>query len=368
MRQAQDRGQALQATWQAGFAAYAGAHPELAAAWERSLKGTLPTDWQDAIPAFTAGEKLATREASGKVINGLAEKIPHFIGGDADLSVSTLTNIKSSGAFGEGTGRNIHFGVREHAMGAAVNGMAYHGQLHPYGSTFFVFSDYMRPAVRLAALNKLPVTFVWTHDSIGLGEDGPTHQPVEHLMSLRAMPNLVVLRPADAIETADAWRFALQHRRGPTALVLSRQKLPTLDRQAMGSTAQVDRGAYVLVDPDGGLPQAIIIATGSEVHVALEAHQQLAASGLRVRVVSMPSWELFAAQETIYQERVLPTAVTARLAVEAGVTLGWQRWVGSAGAVLGIDHYGASAPAETIFEKLGFTPRHIADCVRKLLV
>ena len=370
MRGAVAHGKAAQDSWNERFAAYKREHPALATAWEQSQRGELPADWQSALPTFKVGDKAATRESSGQVLNALAERIPWLFGGDADLSVSTLTSIKGGKSFNgqTGEGRNIHFGVREHAMAAVVNGMAYHGGVHPYCSTFFVFSDYMRPSVRLASLCKLPVTYVWTHDSVGLGEDGPTHQPIEHLAALRAMPNMTVIRPADAVETAEAWRLALQHRSGPVGLVLSRQKLAVIDRPALGSAnPDVGRGAYVISDPPGGSPQAIIIATGSEVHIAIAASKLLAESGVRARVVSMPSWELFRAQGPVYHERVLPSAVTARLAIEAGVTMGWERWVGDHGTVLGLDHFGASAPGEVLYEKFGLTPQHAADLVQKLL-
>lgn len=367
-RQAVSRGSQAEDSWNQRFQAYAQEFPELAATWHAALKGELPHDLDTALPTFKAGESTATREASGKVLNALAERVPWLIGGDADLSVSTLTGLKNSKSFtSTGVGRNIHFGVREHAMGAIANGMVYHGGLHPYVATFFVFSDYMRPSVRLAALTKLPVTYVWTHDSVGLGEDGPTHQPIEHLMSLRAMPNMMVMRPADANETAHAWRFALGHRSGPVGLVLSRQKLPILAQTATAAVHGVPQGAYVLADPGPGLPQAIFIATGSEVHIALAAQKLLLEQGIQARVVSMPCWELFAAQDAMVREKVLPAAVTVRVAIEAGVTFGWERWVGSEGAIIGIDHYGASAPAEIIYEKYGLTPQHAADVVRGLL-
>jgi len=292
-----------------------------------------------------------------------------LIGGDADLSGSTDTSLKDAGSFDAqtGAGRNLHFGVREHTMGAIANGIAYHGGLRPFVATFFVFSDYMRPAVRLAALNELPVIFVWTHDSIGLGEDGPTHQPIEHLMALRAMPLLHVVRPGDAAEAAEGWRWAMTHRDGPVAFVLTRQKLPVIDRTRFAPAAGVARGAYVLADADGGAPQAIIIATGSEVSVAMGARELLAKGGIRTRVVSMPCWETFEAQSAEYRESVLPAVVKARVSVEAGTTFGWHRWIGDAGIAIGIDRYGSSAPGEINMEKFGFTADNVARAVRSLV-
>jgi transketolase len=369
LREAVERGQRGQAQWEERFNAYAKAFPEMAAEWKQAQRGELPKGWDADLPTWKPGDSVATRSAGGKALNALAAHVPWLIGGDADLSGSTDTSLKDAGSFDgqTGAGRNLHFGVREHTMGAIANGIAYHGGLRPFVATFFVFSDYMRPAVRLAALNELPVIFVWTHDSVGLGEDGPTHQPVEHLMSLRALPQLHVLRPGDAVETAEAWRWALTHREGPVAFVLTRQKLPVLDRRRLGSAAGVARGAYVLADPDGGAPQAIIIATGSEVPVALAARDLLAEEGVRARVVSMPCWESFEAQSAEYREAVLPAAVKARVSVEAGVTFGWSRWVGDAGVAIGIDRFGASAPGETNMEKFGFTADNVARTVRRLL-
>jgi transketolase len=366
LRSALERGQAQQAEWQKRFEAYARAYPELAAEWRATVRGELPLDWDAELPAFGPGDAQATRQAGGKVLNAIAKRVPFLVGGDADLSVSTSTALKDGGSFDgqTGAGRNFHFGVREHAMGAIANGMAYHGALRPFVATFFVFSDYMRPAVRLAALNELPVIFVWTHDSIALGEDGPTHQPVEQLMSLRLMPHIAVVRPADPNETREAWRWAMKHTTGPVALVLSRQKLPVLDGVAEHG---LSRGAYVLAEAEGGAPQAIIIGTGAEVHVALAARAQLAREGIRARVVSMPCWESFSAQSPDYREAVLPAAVKARVSVEAGVTLGWERWIGEHGTAIGIDRFGASAPGEVNMEKLGFTAEDVARAVRKAL-
>jgi transketolase len=369
LRLAVERGQRAQAEWQERFAAYAKAYPDLAEEWDQAQRSELPKGWDADLPSWKTGEAVATRTAGGKALNAIAAHVPWLIGGDADLSTSTDTALKDGGAFDgqTGAGRNLHFGVREHTMGAIANGIAYHGGLRPFAATFFVFSDYMRPAVRLAALNGLPVIFVWTHDSVGLGEDGPTHQPIEHLMSLRAMPHLHVVRPGDAAEAVEAWRWAMTHREGPVALVLTRQKLPVLDRSRLAPAAGVARGAYVLAEADGGAPQAIIIATGSEVSVALAARDLLAKDRIRTRVVSMPCWENFAGQSADYRESVLPAAVKARVSVEAGVTFGWQRWVGDAGVAIGIDHYGASAPGEINMEKFGFTADNVGRVVRSVV-
>ena len=362
---ATERGDEAESEWNERFAAYQSAHPELAEEWERRFSSELPAGWEAAIPSFETGDNLATREASGKVLNAIAAAVPELLGGDADLSSSTKTALKDMGSFDAqtGEGRNLHFGVREHAMGSIVNGMAYHGGVRGYASTFFVFSDYMRPAVRLAALSKLPAIYVWTHDSVGLGEDGPTHQPVEHLMALRVIPNLHVIRPADANETAEAWRLAMERTDGPTALVLTRQKIATIDRSSYGDASGTRRGAYVVAEGD----DAIVIATGSEVALALEARELLEKAGVSCRVVSMPCWELFEAQADDYRESVLPEAVKARVSVEAGVTLGWRRYLGETGRAIGIDRFGASAPGNTIFEKIGLTPESVAETVKRLV-
>lgn len=366
LRSAVERGAQQQAEWGARFERYAEAHPDLAAEWRRVVAGELPAGWDETLPAFGEKDAQATRQASGKALNAIAARMPELVGGDADLSVSTSTALKDQGSFDgqTGAGRNIHYGVREHAMGAIANGIAYHGGLRSFVATFFCFSDYMRPAVRLAALNELPVTFVWTHDSIALGEDGPTHQPVEHLMSLRAMPGLAVVRPADANETAEAWRFAIEQRHRPVALVLSRQKLPVLDRERARGVA---RGAYVVADAAQGDPKAILLATGAEVHVALAAQQLLAGEGIPTRVVSMPCWEAFMEQDAAYRDSVLPRSIRARVSVEAGVTLGWERWIGDGGVAVGLDRYGASAPGEINLERLGFTAENVASKVRAVL-
>ncbi len=371
LRQAVAQGAEQEAAWQQQFAAYRADYPELAAELERRLAGQLPAGWADGLPEFPADAKgLATRASSGKVLNAIADRLPDLMGGSADLAPSTVTWMNNSPAFAAGCreGRNIHFGVREHAMGAVVNGMAYHGGVVPFDATFFVFSDYLRPVLRVAALSHLRRISVFTHDSIGVGEDGPTHQPIEHLAALRAIPNVIDLRPADANEVREAWIVALQSQHRPAALVLTRQNLPTLDRSVYAPAAGVRRGAYVLADlGPAGPPQVILMASGSEVSLIVPAGQRLAEQGIAVRLVSFPSWELFAEQDASYQEAVLPSDVTARLAVEAGVTLGWHRWVGSAGRVLGLDRYGASAPAATVFEKLGLTVDNVEKMALELL-
>jgi len=360
-----ERGRAAHAAWRDRLATWRSAHPELAAQLDTCMRGELPAGWDDGWPTWASGDAaIATRVASGKIMAAAAKAIPWLLGGDADLGGSTKTIVPGGNFERDADGRNLRFGIREHAMGSICNGMHYHGGIRPFAATFFVFSDYMRPAVRLAALNGQPVVYVWTHDSVGLGEDGPTHQPVEHLMALRAIPNLNVFRPADANETAAGWRLALARTDGPTALVLSRQDLPVVTE---AGAAGAERGAYVLRDSSGGAPHAIIIATGSEVAVAIAARDELEAGGVRARVVSMPSWELFAAQEPGYRESVLPHAITARVAVEAGVTFGWREWVGSAGAVVGIDRFGASAPGEVVLEHLGITPAAVAAAVHQVL-
>ena len=310
---------------------------------------------------------MATRQASAKTLNVLAGKLGNLIGGSADLAESTGVEIKGAGSFGPASaGRNIHWGVREHAMVACLNGMAAHGGVRPFGSTFLIFSDYCRPSLRLAALMKLPVIFIGSHDSIGLGEDGPTHQPVEQLAMLRATPNLSVIRPADAGETVEAWRSAIERNDGPTILALTRQKLAVLDRTRLASAEGARRGGYVLLDCEG-TPEAIVIATGSEVHLALAAVERLQADGKQVRLVSLPSWELFEAQPEAYRESVLPRSVTARVSVEAAATFGWSRWVGDRGIAIGLDHFGASAPANVLFREFGFTADRIVEAVKRLL-
>jgi transketolase len=368
-RRALDRGEALESEWQERWTRYAADHPDLAAEFHRWMAGDLPEGWDRALPALTSGGgPLATRQASGLALQAIAAAVPNLIGGSADLGGSTGTTLKQGGSFGPtSSGREFHWGVREHGMGAILNGIAAHGGLRPFGSTFLVFSDYMKPAIRLAAIMRLPVIYIGTHDSIGLGEDGPTHQPVEHLAMLRAIPNLVVLRPGDAAETVEAWRVAMMRHNGPTLLVLSRQKLPVLERPPLGSAEGVGRGGYILLDPPGGVPQAILIATGSELHVALAAARLLQADRVKVRVVSLPSWELFASQPEAYRNEVLPPSIRARLGIEAGSAFGWLRWVTDDGAMLAMDGFGASAPGERLFQEFKFTPERAAEMVRQLL-
>jgi transketolase len=363
-RQCETRGAAQEQAWNALFEAYRLAHPALAAEFEAMMKGELVPDWDSLLPTFQSGEKLATRAAGGKAINALAGKIPNLVGGSADLNPSTLTHLKEGGDFGvDPGGRNTHWGIREHAMGAALNGMSVHGGLHVFGATFFIFSDYMRPSVRLAALMRQPVKYVWTHDSIGVGEDGPTHQPIEQLMSLRMIPNMTMIRPADPNETVEAWRYAVQHRTGPVGLALTRQNLPALDPAKAKGLAQ---GAYILEEASAAA-RVLLLATGSEVQLALAARLKLEADGIPTRVVSMPSWEIFQQQSAEYRATVLPEAVPARVSIEAGVTFGWERYVGARGASIGLDRFGASGPAETLFAQFGFTVEHVVATAKGLL-
>ncbi|MBN2360043.1 MAG: transketolase [Deltaproteobacteria bacterium] len=352
--------------WQRTCAAHAEAHPALWRELEGALRGELPAGWDADLPQFAAGEALATRAASGAVISALSAHVPTFIGGSADLTPSNNTRPRNEPALTrqDPSGRYIHFGIREHGMAGVLNGMALHGGLRVYGGTFLVFSDYCRPSLRLAAMMELPVVYVFTHDSIGLGEDGPTHQPIEQVAALRAIPQLWLMRPADANETVEAWRSALS-RRGPTALCLTRQKVPTIDRKKYAPASGAARGGYVISDI--GDPQALLIATGSEVAVALEAQQWLARKNVRARVVSLPCWELFAAQPDGYREQVLPPEIRARVAVEAGVALGWERWVGSAGEVVGLERFGASAPAPELFGHFGLTAEAVGEAALRTL-
>ncbi|MBI4483729.1 MAG: transketolase [Acidobacteria bacterium] len=364
-RGAVERGNEWETKWEALRAAYRRKYPELARQLDQAMDGELPAGWDADLPVFRPEERpMATRTASGKVMNALAGRLPGLMGGSADLAPSTRTTLIGYGdlGFDEACGHNVHFGVREHAMAAIVNGMALHGGAIPYGATFLVFSDYMRPALRLAALMQTRAIFIFTHDSIALGEDGPTHQPVEHLMSLRAIPGLTVLRPADANEAAAAWRVAIQ-RRGPTALVLTRQSVPVLDPHRYPVARGVLRGAYVLAEAENGDPELILVATGSEVHLALAARERLASQGVRARVVSMPSWELFDEQPPEYRRQMLPSRVP-RLAMEAGISRGWRDYVGDAGDVIGVDRFGASAPGDVVYEKLGF---HVDRVVERAL-
>ena len=368
-RQAVERGRQAQAQWRETFERYRATYPDEAALLEALWAGKLPEGWTDALPRFSPNDgSLATRNASGVVLNALARVLPTLIGGSADLAPSTNTLLKGYSDFQRATpaGRNFHFGVREHAMGSILNGMALHGGILPYGATFMVFSDYMRPPVRLAAMMHLPVVYVWTHDTVWVGEDGPTHQPVEQLAALRAIPNLVIIRPADANETAAAWRVALERRDGPTGLALTRQKVPVLFETNRDAAQTVARGAYVLAD-SSGIPDVLLIASGSEVHLALAARDVLAQRGIAVRVVSMPSWELFEAQPASYRDAVLPPQVTARLIIEAGVTQGWERYAGPAGDVIGLEHFGASAPYKVLMDKFGFTAQAVVERALRLL-
>ncbi len=357
------KGSVLEDEWNKTFNAYGEKYPELAGELSALLKGEFSSEWEGDIPAFTPGDgPMATRKASGAVLNAIAEKTPFLIGGSADLSPSTNTILKGFDDFtADRAGRNLHFGVREHAMGAVLNGMATSMALIPYGATFLVFSDYMRPAIRLSALMGLHLVYVFTHDSVGLGEDGPTHQPVEHLAALRAIPGLSVIRPADATETAEAWRVALKGKDGPTAIILTRQGLPVIDRKACAPAEGLGRGGYVLKDPEEGTPHIILMATGSEVSLVLSAADVLAEKGVKARVVSLPSWELFEAQDEVYRQSVLPDSIKARLAVEAGVSQGWDRYVGAGGGVIAIDRFGASAPGKEVLTQFGFTVENVVS-------
>jgi transketolase len=364
-----DRGREAKTEWGNRLKAYGQKFPEPAAEWSRVLSRALPEGWDEAVRNYRPKEAVATRQASGAVLNAVAPAFPTLIGGSADLAPSNNTLIRSSGDFSakDRSGRNMHFGVREHGMGAVLNGMTVHGGLMPYGATFLVFSDYMRPSIRLAALMNLPVIYVFTHDSIGLGEDGPTHQPVEHFAALRAIPNLTVIRPADAAETAWAWHAALENRGGPVALILTRQKLPLLDRGPFASAEDLRFGAYVLSESPEERIDLILIATGSEVSLAVEAQKRLHREGIGVRVVSMPSWELFERQPEAYRETILPKDGPVRLAVEAGSPMGWHRWVGSSGDVVGIERFGASAPGPVVMKEFGFTAENVAARAKALL-
>jgi transketolase len=365
--QAVENGRKWEADWKSDMVTYQAAEPEKAGELDRRLRNELPKDWQSTIPVFPTDEKgMGTRVASGKVINALASRIPELIGGSADLAPSTKTWIDGFPAFEPETpdGRNFHFGVREHGMGGVVNGLAVHGGIIPFGATFLAFADYMREPIRLSALSNYPSIWIFTHDSIGVGEDGPTHQPVEHLATLRAIPGMTVIRPADANETAVAWKVAIERRDKPTLMALTRQNVPTIDRTLFASADGLEHGAYVLADLGEGDPELILMASGSEVSLIIEAGMLLAAEAISVRLVSFPSWELFEGQTQTYRESVFPTLTKARLAVEAGVSMGWERWVGGGGAILGIDRFGASAPAEIVFRELGFS---IGNVVKRAL-
>ena len=388
-RQSVDRGASDEAEWRHRLDSYAAAHPALAAQFDRALAGTLPDGWEEHLPRFSAADTpMATREAGGRVMNALAGLVTNLVGGSADLDPSTRTMLKGCGDFlppaasqrdaappTQGAaggvrgyaGRNIHFGVREHAMTAIMTGMAHHGGVLPFGATFLAFSDYMRPSIRLAALSRAHVIYIWTHDSIALGEDGPTHQPVEQLAGLRATPNLLVLRPCDAAETVEAWRIALTHTDGPVGLVLTRQAVPMIDRTTFAPATHLSRGAYILADAPGSAPSVILIATGSEVSLAVEAHHRLTAEGIPSRVVSMPCWELFERQSGSYRAEVLPPGIPARVSVEAASPLGWERYVGAGGATIGVSRFGASAPGPTVLREYGFTVEHVVDAAKAVL-
>jgi len=367
---ARERGRIQQAEWEARLHDYRAAFPEEARRLQQDLSGELPPGWNEGLSELfqQVSKPLSTREASGRVMNAIAPRIQSLTGGSADLAPSTKTILKDQGDFSYDKygGRNIHFGVREHAMGAIANGMALHGGLIPYTATFLIFYDYMRPPVRLAALMGIRVIFIFTHDSVGLGEDGPTHQPVEQLPGLRAVPNLVTVRPADATETALAWKVALERRHGPTAVVLSRQNLPVLDREGLAPATGVERGGYVLWESKAA-PRVILIGTGSEVHIALEAGRSLEQQGVGARVVSLPSWELFESQPIEYRREVLPPAMKKRVSIEAAVPLGWERYVGPEGAIIGLSRFGGSAPHQVVYQQLGFTPERVVQEARRLL-
>jgi transketolase len=368
-RKAIEKGERLQADWQKRFESYAAAYPDLAEAWRREVNGKLPEGWDAEMKKYQPKGEAATRRAFGEVLNLVAPKLPNLIGGSADLAPSNDTTQKGMGDFlaGHYEGRVLHFGVREHAMGGALNGMALHGGLIPFGGTFLIFSDYMRGSIRLAALMELPVIYIFTHDSIGLGEDGPTHQPVEQLAGLRAIPNMTVIRPADATETAVAWRHAVERKKSPIALILTRQKVPVLDRSRVAPADGLEKGAYILTESRGKAPELILIATGSEVHLALQAGEVLEKEGVAVRIVSMPSWELFEKQPIEYRRSVFPPEVTARISIEAASTFGWERYVGWSGAAIGIDRFGVSAPGEVALKGLGFTVENILVHARRIL-
>jgi transketolase len=358
-----------QADWQQTYDAWRTAHPDLEKELQRRFRGELAEGWEDALPVFTARDgNVASRAASGVVINAIAKKIPELIGGSADLASSTNTIIKGEPSFSAENyaGRNFHFGIREHGMGSIMNGMSLWGGIIPYGATFLIFSDYMRPPVRLACIMERHVIYVYTHDSIGLGEDGPTHQPIEQLSALRAIPDMTLIRPADASETAEAWRAALKHKSGPVALVLTRQKLSFIDRTKYAPAAGLARGAYVLADAPGGAPEIVLMSSGSEVGLILDAQKKLEADGIRARAVSMPSHEIFARQDQAYRDSVLPRGIK-RIAMEAAHPMSWYKWVGDDGVILGLERFGASAPGPTIYEHLGITVDHIVRTAKQML-
>lgn len=367
-RVVQETGERAEGEWNELLKQYEAAYPELAKQLQQALAGELPDGWDADLPVYEAGKKEATRNVSGAALNAVAKHLPTLLGGSADLSGSNKTTLNDFPMYSpdDYAGRNVWYGVREHAMGAALNGIALHGGVRPYAGTFLVFADYLRPSIRLAALMNQPVIYVLTHDSIGVGEDGPTHQPIEAVAALRAIPQLTVLRPGDANETVEAWRYILEQKEGPCALALSRQSLPVYAETAEKARTGLRRGAYILKEAESGDPEAILMATGSELQLAMEAQSRLAEEGTHVRVVSMPSWELFEAQDEAYRDSVLPPTVTKRVAIEAGLTMGWERYVGSKGAIVGINHFGASAPGEKLMEEFGFTVDNVIAHLRKL--
>jgi transketolase len=368
-RKCVDRGAAFESQWDADFASYAKANPTEARDFRAVMSGELPAGWDSDLPVFTPKDSLATRESASRAEQTIAQKMWSLFGGAADLNESTFTDVKGAGSFEKGSydGRNLHFGIREHGMCSILNGIALFGGFIPYGSSFMTFTDYCRPSIRLAALMELQVIFVFTHDSIGLGEDGPTHQPIEQISSLRAIPNLTLIRPGDANEASEAWRAAIMHRHGPVMLALSRQKMPTFDRSVMAPASGLQKGGYVLTETPGKTPELILLATGSEVHLAVGAKEELEKRGHAVRVVSMPSFELFAKQDGAYRDAVLPPAIRRRLAIEAGVPMSWYRWVGIDGAVVGMTTFGASGPSDKVLAHFGFTVPNVVEHALKLL-
>jgi transketolase len=368
-RECVPRGAGLRAAWEERFEAFRLAHESAALDLERRWLGELPEGWDADLPTFSAGEAVATRGASGKTLNALAKRVPELLGGAADLSGSVKSLMADSGTFSaaDRAGRNLHFGVREHAMGGILNGLALHGGVRPYGGTFLIFSDYMRPSLRLAAMMRLPTVYLFSHDSIGLGEDGPTHQPTETLAALRAIPGLTVIRPADANATVEAWKVAMNHRGGPVALVLTRQNVPVQDRTALAPASGLWQGGYVLSEPQDGMPRVIVMASGSEVALALDAQESLRSEGIGVRVVDMPSMELFEQQSETYRNEVLPLGIEARVAIEAASPLSWYRWVGPGGEIIGMEGFGASGPYQDLYRAFGITSERVVEVVRRLV-
>ena len=364
------KGAELNAEWKQLFEAYCKEYPKEGEELKINYEGKLPEGWDKDMPVFKAGEGLATRQASGKALDVIKKNVPWMLGGSADLASSNEMPTKGDISFQPGhyDNGNVWFGVREHAMGAIMNGISSHRGVRTYGGTFLTFSDYMRGAIRLAALTEAPVTYVFTHDSIGLGEDGPTHQPVEHVTALRTIPNLTVLRPGDANETVEAWRIAMTRMKGPVALILSRQKMPNIDQEKFAPAAgNVQKGGYILSEAEGGTPDVILMGTGSELHLAVQAQEELKKEGIKARVVSMPSWELFTQQDKAYRDQVLPPSNHARVAVEAGITMGWWKWVTAEGAVIGIDRFGESGPGEEVMKMFGFTVENVCNKAKEVM-